>query len=186
MSKECLTCGIVSDNKNYYELSGKVTPKFICKECANELGIRNFLIAGFHTNTSILKKYVKIHPEAQPRIEALLESIEGKKAEKRKETQKYNDDLKNSIKEKFEKMNKRSGCKKEKQIKCVCISCQNIYYYGEYDKLKNFINTLNGSIYSVNQYKDLGQCPKCGSRAISKKDIYFWVDKKGNCVDVEE
>ena len=30
------------------------------------------------------------------------------------------------------------------------------------------------------------KCPKCGSRAITRKEVYFWVDKNGNCVDVEE
>ena len=63
---------------------------------------------------------------------------------------------------------------------------KNTYYYGEFDVVKNVANIFHGSMYSINQYKDQDQCPKCGSRAITKKDVYFWLDKKGNCVDVEE
>ena len=76
MLRQCVTCGIESNNKkDYFELSAKVGPRYICRECAAELGIKNFMSAGFNSNTGVLKKYVKIHPEAQPRLEAQLERV---------------------------------------------------------------------------------------------------------------
>lgn len=187
MSRECVTCGRKSDNKkDFFELSAKVGPRYICRQCAAELGINNFMSAGFNSNTGVLKKYVKIHPEAQPRLEAQLERLGEMKADMHKEVQDWKNGIKNDFKEGMAEGIKHSGCKKQKQTKCICASCQHVFYYGSYDTLKNFTNVVHGSIYSLNQYKDLGQCPKCGSRSISKKEVYFWVDKKGNCVDVEE
>ena len=172
MKIQCVTCGIESeDMKKYFELSGRTGLRYICKECAAEIGIHNFWSAGFHSNTKVLKKYVKIHPEAQGRLDQQLQLLD-----------KWNDELKAEIAE----MTKHSGCTKKKQFKCNCRSCGNIYYYGDYDVVKNTANVFRGSNYSINQFKDLAQCPKCGSRAIAKKEVYFWVDKKGNCVDVEE
>ena len=172
MKRQCLTCGIESDDKKkYFELSGQTGPRYICKECAAEIGINNFMSAGFHSNTKALKKYVKIHPEAQFRLDQQLKRLGDYKAE---------------LKAELAEMTKHSGCTKKKQVKCTCRSCGNTYYYGDYDVVKNAANVFHGSIYSINQFKDLDQCPKCGSRAITKKDVFFWVDKKGNCVDVEE
>lgn len=183
MKRECVTCGMISDNKkDFFELSANVGTRFICKMCANEVGIKNFMSAGFHSNTSVLKKYVKIHPEAQPRLDAQMVRIQKNKDDLHAELQQMRD----KQKEKRAVAAKRAGCKKEKQTKCNCTSCGNIFYYGQYDEVKNVANVFHGSLYSLNQVKDLGQCPKCGSRAITKKEVYFWVDKKGNCVDVEE
>ena len=183
MLRECVTCGKESDNKKeYFELSAKIGPRYICRECDAELGIKNFMSAGFNSNTGVLKKYVKIHPDAQPRLDAQLERVEKYNADLKKEV----GSVKQNFKEAMEEAAKHSGCKKQKQTKCVCASCQHIFYYGDYYNLKNLSNAAYGSIYTLNQYKDLGQCPKCGSRAISKKEVYFWIDKKGNCVDVEE
>lgn len=183
MLRQCVTCGRESDNKkDYFELSAKVGPRYICRECAAELGIKNFMSAGFNSNTGVLKKYVKIHPEAQPRVDAQLERVEKYNADFKKEVGR----VKQNFKEGMEEASRHSGCKKQKQTKCVCASCQHVFYYGDYDKLKNLSNAAYGSIYTLNQYKNLGQCPKCGSRAISKKEVYFWIDKKCNCVDVEE
>ena len=187
MLRECVTCGKESDNKkDYFELSAKVGPRFICRECAAELGIKNFMSAGFNSNTGVLKKYVKIHPEAQPRLDAQLERVGKYNADFKKEVDTVKANVKQNFKESMEEATQHSSCKKQKQMKCVCASCQHIFYYGDYDKLKNLSNASYGSIYTLNQYKDLGQCPKCGSRAITKKDVYFWIDKNGSCVDVEE
>lgn len=67
----CITCGKESDNKKeFFEVTANVGGRNICKSCAAELGIHNFFSAGIHTNTSLLKKYVKIHPEAQEKLDA--------------------------------------------------------------------------------------------------------------------
>lgn len=53
---ECLTCGKVTDSKKgFYEVTGRVGLKYICKECASELGYNNFFSVGIHTNTDLLK-----------------------------------------------------------------------------------------------------------------------------------
>ena len=62
----------------------------------------------------------------------------------------------------------------------------NIYYYSIDDEAINVANLFIGNFYTLNQIKDLKKCPKCGSRATEQKKVYFWIDKKGNCVDVEE
>ena len=55
MLRQCVTCGRESDNKkDYFELSAKVGPRYICRECAAELGIKNFMSAGFNSNTGVL------------------------------------------------------------------------------------------------------------------------------------
>ena len=54
------------------------------------------------------------------------------------------------------------------------------------DEAINVANLFIGNFYTLNQIKDLKKCPKCGSRATEQKKVYFWIDKKGNCVDVEE
>lgn len=187
MNRECVTCGRTSDNnKEFFELSAKVGPRFICRQCAAELGIKNFMSAGFNSNTGVLKKYVAIHPEAQPRLDAQFARLEREKADMKEEVQKWKSGVKNDIKEGMAEVVKHSGCKKQKQTKCICTSCEHVFYYADYDVVRNFANAVYGSVYSLNQCKDLGQCPKCGSRAITRKEVYFWVDKNGNCVDVEE
>jgi rubrerythrin len=176
MKIECVTCGKVSeDKKMYFELSAKTGPRNICRDCAAELGINNFMSAGFHSNTGVLKKYVKIHPEAQIRLDEQLKRLGEYKEEIHKELSQMNKNTRN-----------HSGCKKKKQVKCVCKSCGNVYYFGWGDVITDVYNLVNFNIYTANQIKDHKQCPKCGSRATEQKTAYFWVDKNGNCVDVEE
>jgi len=182
MKRECLTCGKISENrKDFYVMGAQVGHNMICKDCASEMGM-GLWKAGLSNNTSIFKKYIKIHPEAQPRFDAHMALVQKRKDDLHAELQQMSD----KQKEKRAVAAKRAGCKKEKQTKCNCTSCGNVFYYGQYDEVKNVANVLHGSLYSLNQVKDLGKCPKCGSRAITKKEVYFWVDKKGNCVDVEE
>jgi hypothetical protein len=176
MKIECVTCGKVSeDKKMYFELSAKTGPRNICRDCAAELGINNFMSAGLHSNTGVLKKYVKIHPEAQTRLDEQLRRLE-----------KYKDDARKEFKEMQENATKHSGCKKKEHKKCTCKSCGNVYYFSIDDETVNVANLFIGNIYTLNQIKDYKQCPKCGSRATEQKKVYFWIDKKGNCVDVEE
>lgn len=45
---ECLTCGKVTDSKKgFYEVTGRVGLKYICKECASELGYNNFFLSEY-------------------------------------------------------------------------------------------------------------------------------------------
>ena len=100
MLRQCVTCGRESDNKkDYFELSAKVGPRYICRECAAELGIKNFMSAGFNSNTGVLKKYVKIHPEAQPRLDAQLERVEKYNADFKKEVGRVKQNFKEGMEE---------------------------------------------------------------------------------------
>lgn len=79
---ECLACGKTSNKtKGFYEVSGRVGWRYICKECAKEVGVNNFIQAGFQGNISLLKKYVNIHPEAQYRLEILEKELKQEKQE---------------------------------------------------------------------------------------------------------
>ena len=173
---ECLTCGKYSgDKKDFYGVSASVGINKICKECATELGYNNFFSVGLKSNTSLLKKYVKLHPEADSRLNHHMLLI-GKR----------NQQMKAEMNQMVTNATKHSGCKKLEQTKCRCKSCEHIYYFSVDDMAKNVANTFIGSIYTLNQVKDLNQCPKCGSRATEKKKVYFWIDKNNNCVDIEE
>ena len=182
MKKECFTCGKTSENKkDFFELSGQIGPKDICKECAHSLGIKNFMSAGFHNNTTVLKKYVKKHPEAQFRLDAQLERLgKGK--------QQFKSELKQIVKDTHDRAERKSH-KKMEQIKCTCNSCGNVYYWGNHDLFKNAINaidTIRGNIYAFNQLEDIDKCPKCGSRATTKEKSFYWIDKNGNYIETEE
>lgn len=174
MLRQCVTCGRESDNKKeYFELSAKVGPRYICRECAAELGIKNFMSAGFNSNTGVLKKYVKIHPEAQPRLEAQLERVEKYNADFKKELGNVKSNIKQNFKEGMEEASRHSGCKKQKQTKCVCASCNHVFYYGNFDTLKNLHNAAYGSIYSLNKYKDLDSVQNAEAVQFQKKKFIF-------------
>ena len=82
MKIQCLTCDKSSDTKrDFYELSGVTGNTYICKSCAHEIGIKNFFVAGLCSNTKALKKYVKLHPDAQYRLEQQLGLISQYKTE---------------------------------------------------------------------------------------------------------
>ena len=55
--------------------------------------------AGFNSNTGVLKKYVAIHPEAQPRLDAQFARLERENAVMKEEVQKWKSGVKNDIKE---------------------------------------------------------------------------------------
>ena len=72
MQEECICCqkALVS-RKECFEVSNSVmSGRFICKDCAAEIGINNFFSAGLHSKTSILKKYIKLHPEKQELLDS--------------------------------------------------------------------------------------------------------------------
>ena len=57
------------------------------------------------------------------------------------------------------------------------------------DDIKNFsliaadLGSLGNNIYAANNVKYRNQCPKCGSTRTTNREIYFYVDKKGNLVE---
>jgi hypothetical protein len=77
------------------------------------------------------------------------------------------------------------GCSKVEQKKCICQSCGNIYYYSDEEK-SQIANIFIGKLYTSRKMNDFRQCPRCGSVATMYKNVRFWIDNKGNCVDVEE
>lgn len=159
--------------------------KYICKECASELGYNNFFSVGIHTNTDLLKKYVKIHPEAQERLDL---HIQGKLESNSGIVEQINGYIDKFKAEKAEKQ-KYKNCIKKQETEFNCKSCGNIYYISPQDDIKNFIlashvlGSFGKNIYAYNNIKDRNQCPKCGSIRTTSKIIYFYVDKKGNLVE---
>jgi hypothetical protein len=78
------------------------------------------------------------------------------------------------------------GCRKIEQKKCTCDSCGNIYYYSSEVSKEDVSNILIGKFYTPSQLEDYNLCPRCGSLVTRQKNVCFWIDSKGNCVDVEE
>lgn len=113
----CYLWNRVDNKKDYFELSAKVGPRYICRECAAELGIKNFMSAGFNSNTGVLKKYVKIHPEAQPRLEAQLERVAKYNADFKKELGNVKQILKQNFKEGHGRSIKASWMQKAETVK---------------------------------------------------------------------
>jgi hypothetical protein len=81
---------------------------------------------------------------------------------------------------------KHEGCRKIEQKKCTCNSCGNIYYYSSDTEIEDISNIFMGKFYTQSQIEDFNQCPRCGSLVTQQKNVCFWIDNKGNCVDVEE
>jgi hypothetical protein len=77
------------------------------------------------------------------------------------------------------------GCSKVEQKKCICQSCGNIYYYSD-EEISQIANIFIGKLYTSSKMNDFRQCPRCNSSATMYKNVRFWIDNKGNCVDVEE
>lgn len=193
---ECLTCGKITDNKKeFYEVTGRVGLKYICKECAAELGYNNFFSVGIHTNTDLLKKYVKIHPEAQERLDLHIQRKLESNSREIEQIKGYGEKIKgciDKIKYDAEEKRKYKNCKKMQETEFTCKACGNIYYVSLMDDVKNFslaaagltsLGNLGTSIYITNNLKDRNQCPKCGSTRTTHREIYFYVDKKGNLVE---
>lgn len=80
----------------------------------------------------------------------------------------------------------RAGCKAKQEEKYTCTRCGTSWFSNNDDIIRNFANATNFNLFTMNQVKDLSRCPKCGSKATTRKKVKYWVDKKGNCVDMEE
>lgn len=190
---ECLTCGKVTDSKKgFYEVTGRVGLKYICKECASELGYNNFFSVGIHTNTDLLKKYVTIHPEAQDRLDLHMQKKSESNSREIEQIKGYGEKIKgyiDKIKYDAEEKRKYKNCKKMQETEFTCKACGNIYYFSSKDDYKNailashIIGSLGKNIYAITNLKDRNQCPKCGSTRTTHREIYFYVDKKGNLVE---
>ena len=170
MDKPCMGCKRrITNKQDGYALSESFW--WICKECAASVGIQDGKQARKHDRTSFLEMYSENNPSTSKDLDMIRKVKAAEKAAQKKEQTSF-----------F----KRLGAKMKEQDKYVCKSCGNVWYVGDVDHLKNIFNASVGSIYSLNQIKDLGQCPKCGSAAHTKSTVKYWVDKKGNCVDIEE
>lgn len=88
--------------------------------------------------------------------------------------------------ENMEIYHRRAGAKEKTEERYTCTVCGAFWYSNNLDMVKNIHNALTFSNYSVNQVKDISRCPKCGSKASTHKNVKFWVDKSGNCVEREE
>lgn len=183
MDRVCVGCGkVMAKMSERYELATNDGLAFVCKDCASEVGIKNMFAAAVVTKGKFLEKYVKLHPDSQGKLDDTL----AYRAKKKEDLQKEIADMRKKKAVQKAISSKRSGCKKKEQKKCTCKSCGNIYYYSLDDEAINVANLFIGNYYTLNQVKDLKKCPKCGSRATEEKKVFFWIDKKGNCVDVEE
>jgi hypothetical protein len=153
-----------------------------------EMKIRDFIIAAIN----------KIRPESEMRIEAQYE--EEKPIINTEETTdsmidlNYEptfelkcDELKSEESEVLatDLEDEHEGCSRVEQKKCICESCGNIYYYSD-EEISQIANIFIGKLYTSRKMDDFRQCPRCGSYATMYKNVCFWIDNRGNCVDVEE
>lgn len=88
----------------------------------------------------------------------------------------------------------RINAKKQKETECTCGQCNAQWYVNDMQVLRFAGNTLSAaghafagdsfrSAYHINNAQDPFACPKCGSKKVKKKDVYFWIDKKGNYIE---
>lgn len=184
MLKRCITCNReIFGFGTGYKLYGNY---WVCKNCANLVGVNNMFHAGIMTRERFLKKYVKIKPEKN---DFLKQCIKEKKKQKEAAQLARREKIEKIKKEEREKSlirQKRMGCKMKTQEKYQCTSCENIWYINDLDNVKNLYNITHFNCYTANNMKNVSQCPKCGSIASIHKTVKLWIDNKGNCVDVEE
>ena len=183
MKEECICCQkLLTSKKECFEVSNSTTDgRFICKECAAEIGINNFFSAGLHSKTSILKKYIKIHPEKK----ALLDDHNNVKKAMKDEMKAELSASFNKWLEDSEKKAQRSKLKEKQEEKYTCSVCGEVWYINDFDKVKNIYNATT-SKRTLGQVRDFSACPKCGSGASTHKTVRYWADKNGNCVEREE
>ncbi|MEG0814146.1 MAG: hypothetical protein RSL74_09470 [Clostridium sp.] len=88
----------------------------------------------------------------------------------------------------------RMNGKKQKETECTCGNCNCKWYVNDAQIMRYVGNVLNSAgnllsgsttlgAYHLNNSNDIFQCPQCGSKKIKKKEVVFWVDKKGNYID---
>ena len=179
MTEECICCQkTLLNKKEYFEVSNSTTTgRLVCRECATEIGIKNFFSAGLHSKTSVLKKYVKLHPEKQD----LLDKHNNEKKAVRDEILAEFSARAEKAKQQAEK----AKLTEKQEEKYTCTRCGEVWYVDDFDKIKNIYNATT-SKSTLSRVKNLSACPKCGSGATTHKTIKYWVDKKGNCVEREE
>ncbi|SHJ59965.1 hypothetical protein SAMN02745136_00501 [Anaerocolumna jejuensis DSM 15929] len=90
----------------------------------------------------------------------------------------------------------KQKCQKLIEYECTCQRCNKVFYYDNIEEL----DAASRQLYSLGslllgrtatamvvsgQAKDLGKCPSCNSRAITKKEKIIWLDKQGNVVEMQ-
>ena len=180
--KKCVCCEKTFDQKQkklYFDLgSVDLFDDVLCKECGQIIGVKNWFSAQFSSTKSVLKKYRKVKPEERERIDIRLKALKERNIQARRE-------LREEFFEAAESKSKRSGCREKVQEKYTCINCKNTWYVGDMDKVRNVYNATTNT-YTLSKVRDFSQCPQCGSSASTHKTVKYWIDKKGNCVDIEE
>jgi hypothetical protein len=163
-----------------------------------EMKIRDFIIAAFNkirpdSHSEIEKKIKAQYEDETPKIntkeitDSMTELNYETKTEEQPETE---FDIKCEepdivITTESDIEDEHEGCSKIMQKKCLCQSCGNIYYYSD-EEISHVANVFIGKFYTSSQMEDFRQCPRCGDFTTMHKNVCFWIDNKGNCVDVEE
>lgn len=179
----CICCNKESYNKKeFYILHGvhREEGEELCKDCAEKIGIKNSFSACMYTKNQLLKKYSKINPSFKN---------DNYSTNLKEEFKTEITNIKNEIavmKQKSEEKKYLASLKEMKQEKYICSDCGEIWFENSTDALYALANISNGSLYALNQVKNIGKCPKCKSRAFTHTTVKYWVDKQGNCVKKEE
>lgn len=183
----CCACG-KNFKYNPFKGTGQELLKggYACQECCDAIGIGKGLSGAFKASTydrvKFLKKYAEVHPEATDKLNNAIEQKAKDKEAFKAELSEY----KKKSASASEKAVSHFGCKKKTEEKYNCSRCGNVWYFGDFDKMRNLHNAVTLTTYNVNQLKNPSQCPSCGSSATSHKQVHFWIDRQGNCVDTEE
>lgn len=90
----------------------------------------------------------------------------------------------------------KQKCQKLIEYECTCQRCNKVFYYDNIEALDSVARQMyaagsillgrgaTGMLVS-GQAKDLGKCPNCNSRAITKTEKIIWLDKRGNVVEMQ-
>ena len=167
----CCLCDIIN-KKDCYEAGDVVAGgKYYCKKCAMEIGVKNRFSAAFKSKLEVIRKYAAIHPEVDSVYNKYMLLVSKRNLINLKDA---------------EKTMLRAKSKEKIQEKYTCVSCKNVWYVSEVDHVKNLYNATKGNFYTLNQLKNVSQCPKCGSCATRMEKKKYWLDKNGQCVDIED
>jgi hypothetical protein len=90
----------------------------------------------------------------------------------------------------------KQKCQKLIEYECTCQRCNKVFYYDNIEALDSVARQMyaagsillgrgaTGMLVS-GQAKDLGKCPNCNSRAITKIEKVIWLDRQGNVVEMQ-
>nr|WP_308545934.1 hypothetical protein [uncultured Lachnoclostridium sp.] len=100
-----------------------------------------------------------------------------------------------AVKKREKELNKQK-CQKIIEYECTCQRCNKVFYFDNIDELDESSRQLYSlgslllgrtatAMVVSGQSKDLGKCPNCHSRAITKKEKVIWLDRQGNVVEMQ-